>query len=269
MDFDGVEQHNLDRLVYATREDVGKPKVDVLERHLSTVATAAPFRVEKVDKAVYETDGFAAALDCDVLIACVDRPWGRYILNLIANAHLIPVVDGGISVRTNRFGHLAAADWRAHTAVPGRACLQCLGQYDPAYVQMEREGLLDDPTYIENLPKGHPLKARENVFAFALACGSMQILQLIAYVVAPLGLSNPGAQHYHFVGNMTEPASLDPCHAACVFRELIALGDHSGIIATGVRPGGSIRPQQTVEPLPRKRRWWTSLWMRLLGAASI
>ena len=33
IDFDRVEKHNLDRLNYATREDIGKLKVEVLGRH--------------------------------------------------------------------------------------------------------------------------------------------------------------------------------------------------------------------------------------------
>jgi hypothetical protein len=85
---------------------------------------------------------------------------------------------------------------------------QCLGQYDPGLVQMEREGHLDDPSYIEGLAKGDPLKARENVFAFSMDCASKQVLQMLAMILAPLGQPNPGAQLYHFVGNITGGARL-------------------------------------------------------------
>jgi hypothetical protein len=154
---------------------------------------------------------------------------------LIAYAHLIPVIDGGIGVRTNRFGKLVAADWKAQTATVGRRCLQCHRQYDPGLVQAEREGFLDDPTYIEGLQIDHPLKARENVFAFSMSCASMQMLQMLAMAVAPLSLSNPGAQLYHFVGAKMEPPDFAPCHPECQFPELVALGDACGINATGKR----------------------------------
>lgn len=236
LDFDKVEEHNLDRLLYATRADIGSFKVDVLAEHLKARATAGRFDIEFLRLAVYEDEGFGAALDCDMLICCVDRPWGRYALNLIAYAHLIPVFDGGINVRANKFGKLAAADWRAHTATVTRPCLQCLGQYEPSAVQLEREGFLDDPKYIEGLPKDHPLRARENVYAFALSCGSLQVLQMLAYAIAPLELSNPGAQIYHFVGSQMEPPQFGVCKPNCPFPGLVAMGDDSGIAVTGPRP---------------------------------
>lgn len=225
IDFDHVEEKNLDRLSYATVNDIGKFKVETQAKHLERCATAKPFRSDPIIAAIYEDAGFRAALDCDILFACVDRPWGRYILNLIAYAHLIPVIDGGIAVCTNRYGKIISADWRAHTATNGRACLQCLGQYDPGLVQAEREGALDDPKYISGLPKGHPLKARENVFAFSMACASMQMLQMLAFTIAPLGRANPGAQLYHFVGNKTEPPNYQGCHPECQYPSLVALGD--------------------------------------------
>ena len=240
IDFDHVERHNLDRLVYATRKDIGRLKVDVEAEHLSARATAKGFRPDPVAAAVYEEEGFRAALDSDVIFSCVDRPWGRYVLNLIAYAHLIPVIDGGIGVRTNRFGKLVAADWKAHTATIRRRCLQCHRQYDPGLVQAEREGFLDDPTYIEGLHKDHPLRARENVFAFSMSCASMQMLQMLALTLGPLNLSNPGAQLYHFVGSHMEPPEFEPCHPDCQFPELIALGDACGIQVTGTRPDANV-----------------------------
>lgn len=236
IDFDFVKKHNLDRLNYATRRDVGRLKVEALADYLRERATAANFRVHPVEAAVYEEKGYRAALDCDLLFSCVDRPWGRYVLNLIAYSHLIPIIDGGIRARANRFGKLAAADWRAHTATIDRPCLQCLGQYDPGHVQLEREGLLDDPKYIEGLPKDHPLKSRENVFAFSMSCASLQMLQMLALVLAPLDLPNPGSQLYHFVGGDMEEPSFGVCHPECLFPAMVALGDGSGVVPTGMRP---------------------------------
>lgn len=236
MDFDIVKLHNLDRLCYATIDDVGQLKVDVLARRLKQIATASNFQVETMPMPVFEEEGFRAALDCDAIFSCVDRPWGRYTLNFIAYAHLIPVYDGGIAIRTNRHKKLVAADWRAHTAAPGRACLQCLGQYDAGLVQTEREGRLDDPKYIESLPPSHPLKMRENVFAFSMNCAGLQSLQMLAHSLAPLDQPNPGAQRYHFVGGYMDEARFPECDIMCDFPGFIAKGDHAGIVLTGKRP---------------------------------
>lgn len=236
IDHDVIEEKNLDRLLYATRADLGQLKVEVLASRLRQSATATRFNVVSIPAAVYEEAGWRAALDCDVLFSCVDRPWGRQALNLIAHAHLIPVVDGGIAVGRNKSGELRRADWRAHTVTMGRACLECLGQYDPGLIQVERDGLLDDPTYIERLPNDHPVRAGENVFAFSMACASLQMLQLLALILAPLGQSNPGAQLYHFVGGFMEEPVFPVCNSECLFPTMVAQGDHCEFKVTGVRP---------------------------------
>jgi hypothetical protein len=232
IDFDRVEELNLDRLNYATRASIGQLKVEALAEYLRPRATAARCLIDHIAMAVYEEEAFRKALDCDVLFSCVDRPWGRHVLNLIAYAHLIPVIDGGIRVRRNRLGKLSAADWRTHTATIGRPCLQCLGQYDPGLVQTEREGNFDDPRYIEGLPDDHPLKARENVFAFSMACASQQMLQMFALAIAPLDQPNPGAQLYHFVGGFMEEPMFGHCGNECLFPSLIAFGDACGVTVT-------------------------------------
>lgn len=236
IDFDIVKEKNLDRLVYATIDDIGELKVKVLADHMRKCATARSMRVEPVVAAVYEEQGFKAALDCDVLISCVDRPWGRHVLNTIAFAHLIPVVDGGISVAQNRLGEISKADWKAHTVTIGRQCLSCLGQYNLGDVQLERQGMLDDPTYIEGLSKNHPLRAGENVFAFSMACASLQVLQLLSLFIAPLGRSNPGAQLYHFVGGFMEEPKHETCSDNCLFPTFTSSADHCKFDVTGKKP---------------------------------
>lgn len=235
LDFDTVEKKNLDRLCFATRDDVGKKKAQLLADRLREIATAENFECVAIDAAVFEAEGWAAALDCDVIVSCVDRPWGRHAMNLIAYAHLIPVVDGGISLRVNRQKKLAAADWRAHVATPGRPCLQCLGQYDPAHVQMERTGQLDDPVYIAGLDPSHVLRAGQNVSAFSMACASQQLLQLLALVLAPLGQADPGAQIYHFVGHKLDRGLVASCNVDCLFPQLLGDGDRCAFDVTGVR----------------------------------
>jgi len=235
MDFDAIERLNLDRVLHARGADVleGLAKVELARRALVESATAADPQVDALEWSVVEEKGFRAALDCDMLFSCVDRPWPRAALNLIAYAHLIPVVDGGIVVSRTRRGRMRGADWRAHIAAPGRACLECIGQYNPGLVQMEREGRLDDPSYIERLADDDPLRRNENVFAFSLGCASLEIAQFISMVVVPAGIASYGAQMYHLA-----TGTLAHDHAVCGDRCLYAgpwqgRGDTTGIVVTG------------------------------------
>ncbi len=235
IDFDTVERVNLDRLLHARHEDVVtyRSKVACLARGLKSSATADNFRVEGIEWSVGEEEGFRAALDCDILFCCVDRPWGRSVLNFIAYAHLIPVVDGGIRVEVNKRRRLKRADWKAHIASPDRRCLECLGQYDPGFVAADREGYLDDPTYISGLPEGHPLRRNENVFAFSLSAASFEIMQMLLMVIAPLGIADAGQQMYHFVPGILDNPSHDLCNDGCPYPGLTGKGDSTGLKVTG------------------------------------
>jgi molybdopterin/thiamine biosynthesis adenylyltransferase len=235
MDFDTVEEHNLDRLLHATRHDakIKRPKVEMLRAALEASSSAASLTLDIHELSVVEPRGFEAALDQDVLFCCVDRPWPRAVLNLIAYAHLIPVVDGGIAIDTSN-GHLKGAEWRAHVAAPGRKCLECLGQYDPADVGIERMGYLEDPTYIRNLPPSVRRQfSGENVFTFSMAAAAAELNQFISMVVAPAGVADIGAQLFHFT---TGTVDLDTggCLPTCLYaHEFLGGGDQVAVQVTG------------------------------------
>ncbi len=232
LDFDGIEERNLDRLLHATAADIGRAKVTVLAAGITRGATANAFTADAQEWSVVEEEGFRLALDCDVLFSCVDRPWPRSAMNLIAYAHLIPVIDGGIQVGVTARRTLKRADWRAHVAAPSRRCLECLGQYDPGAVAAERDGFFDDPKYIEGLPADHAIRANENVFGFSMSAASFEVLQFLTMVIAPMGVASPGAQHYHFVpGGLDEP-DVRGCEENCLYPSLVARGDTTGIEVT-------------------------------------
>jgi hypothetical protein len=233
LDFDSVLEHNLDRLFHASARDVrlARSKVDALSLRLPASATNPDFAADAHELSVVEPDGFAVAASCDVLFSCVDRPWPRHALNLLASAHLIPVIDGGIAARAVG-GTLRRADWRAHLVAPGRRCLVCLGQYTVQDVSLEREGYLDDPQYIAGLPESHAAKRSENVMAFSIAVAALEVLQLLTAVVAPAGVADVGAQTYHFVGGVLDRDTRG-CDDGCPFDDdLRGRGDLCGVDPT-------------------------------------
>jgi hypothetical protein len=271
IDFDAIEVLNLDRVLHASAEDasLGRAKVHVAERALRLSSTAATPRIDALEWSVVEEDGFRAALDCDVLFSCVDRPWPRAALNFIAYAHLIPVVDGGIVVSQNKSGRMRGADWRAHVAAPGRRCLECLGQYDPGLVQSEREGRFDDPEYIKHLAEENPLRRNENVFAFSIGCASLEISQFLSMTVAASGITDVGALMYHLATGELERDE-QPCEGRCLYSgPWLAKGDTTGITVTARHEvAEAARARRSTQDLNsgRRHRWWLR-WRRSHSAS--
>jgi hypothetical protein len=271
IDFDTVKTVNVDRMLHATSGTAGRgePKVRSLARGIRQGATADGFTVEEVNRSVVEEEGFRAALDCDVLFSCVDRPWPRAALNFVAYAHLIPVIDGGIQVEVTSRKTLRRADWKAHVAMPDRRCLECLGQYDPGLVSAEREGLLDDPEYIRGLPESHPIRRNENVIAFSFNVAGLEMLQFLMMVVAPLGVSNAGQQSYHFVPGIFDEPKFETCKENCLYPALIGRGDQANLAVTGQHKAAeanrirkSARPPSAEAIGYRVGRWWARVEKR-------
>lgn len=121
------------------------------KRQVGRSHTVRCSRVRSLPRSLLTGKGLAAALDCDVLISCVDRPLPRSILNAVAYAHLMPVIDGGIIARVDDVGKLMHVDWRIHTVGPEHGCLYCIDALRRSDVALDRDGLLEDPDYILGL----------------------------------------------------------------------------------------------------------------------
>lgn len=225
VDADRVKEHNLDRLLYASASDIGRFKVDLVEEQLKRSATAARFRVDVRRAWIQERDAYEAALDCDVLFAAVDRPLPKDLLNNIAYVHCIPVVFGGVRVATKPNGSLVDATWSVVRASPESRCLRCDGQYTTSGVMMERDGSLDDPTYVVRDASASEVPGNENVFPFSANLGSLMVLEMLRSILRePWWPPAPTKLHYTYVSSRMTPQVAE-CRSSCTVATRTAQGD--------------------------------------------
>ena len=257
MDFDTMEIINLDRMIGATAADVrlARSKAEVAGRLMRLAATAGNPAVRTHDLSVCEPDGLAAALDYDIIISCVDRPWARGVLNSLAYADLVPVLDGGIGIDTFDDGAMRSAVWRTHLVTPGQPCLVCNRQLDPAHIQADKLGLFDDPSYI----RGAAISAqprRQNVAILAASVSASLLAQFTSLTVAPAGMGSPGPLRYALSTHTLEHLDI-PLKPGCPFETQVSAGD-GRIPLTGIhdaaRKAREERRARQNQPAVRLRR---------------
>lgn len=224
MDFDVVEPKNLDRQIGATRVDAAlrRRKTAVAERLLRQAATAAAPEITRHDLSICEPDGLRAALDYDVIFSCVDRPWPRAVLNVLAYSDLIPVIDGGIAIDAFPDGVMRNATVRTHVIRPGRPCLSCNGQLDGAAVARDMAGLLDDPTYIAGLDRAR--RGGENVALLSVSVTASLLTQFVSLTVSPGGRGDPGPLRFSLADHHLEHLPARLSHG-CQYETATAVGE--------------------------------------------
>lgn len=230
MDFDHVEPLNLDRMIGATRRDarLRRSKVDVAVRLARRSATASRFVVNPHKEDVCSDAGIADALDYDIIFSCVDRPLPRSVLNTIAYADLIPVIEGGIVIDTFESGGMRSATRRVQTATPGRPCLTCSGQLVPADVALDAAGDLDDPEYIRRAGL-ESRKSSANVAALAAGVSSGQLDHFVSLVAHPGGLGVPVPLRFILATHVLEHVQSGTA-SFCPAEEDTAVGDSRHIV---------------------------------------
>lgn len=226
MDYDVVEAHNLDRLIGAERRDarLRRPKVHVARREAIRAATAARCNIEVSDWSICEPEGLRIALDHDLIFSCVDRPWPRAVLNSLAYSDLIPVIDGGIAIDTFDGGEMRNATWRSHVVRPGRPCMSCNRQLDPGLVVLERQGLLDDPAYIQRAGESFG-PVNPNVAPLSVNVAASILAQYVSFNVDPAGFGEPGPLQYSLSTHHLEHRD-DSTSPYCATEAVEGVGDH-------------------------------------------
>lgn len=225
MDYDVVQEHNLDRMLGASAGDVGLPKIDAVMRNMRMSATLDGFACRAFDASIVEREGAALAKDCDVLFSCVDRPWPRDVLNRLAYSCLIPVVDGGVLIRRDG-GRLSEAMYRAQTVGPGRACLACLGALDAGQVQRDRDGMFDNQGYVGGGDQDGGARPRQNVMPFVLGLAGLELMQFAELATGFAGVGDTGQQAYDHTHGEILPVHKS-CRNGCAYAGAVSQGGMS------------------------------------------
>lgn len=250
MDFDHVEELNRDRMIGATRRDarLRRRKIDVAARLAHRAATARKLTVNRHADSVCTPTGLTAALDYDIIFSCVDRPWPRAVLNSIAYADLVPVIDGGIAIDTLPTGGMRGATRRVQSVVPGRPCLACSAQISMAEVALEMGGDLDNPEYIRRSGR-EAVSGRPNVAALCAGVSSSQLEQFVSLLAHPGGqpVSGPlrfslSTQYLEHLPHTTQPH--------CRVEQELAVGD-ARIDLTRISAVPASRERESLRSGPR------------------
>ena len=155
VDDDVVDEKNLNRITNVGMSDAIKrePKVTALRRAVGALG---------LDTTVHTHCGLtdsptvlAALVDCDILFGCVDSAYGRYHLECIASAYLIPYFDVGVHLEADGTGGIAAADAVCHYVHPRGTSLLSRGVYSMDQVTAENYQRTDPAYYREQRVAGY------------------------------------------------------------------------------------------------------------------
>ncbi len=136
IDGDRVECSNVSRIIGATTRDAGVTwKVDVSARYAAALGLGTHVEIIRghlgADISAADVEG------CDLILSCVDRHLPRALLNRLAYARAIPLIDMGSAFRVDETDRITGGAGRVVIVGPGRRCLACWGHIDPDRIRIE------------------------------------------------------------------------------------------------------------------------------------
>ncbi len=130
VDPDKIEFKNLNRIINSKKTDAeqGRLKVDVLKESISEMGFSTEVHTYATN--LYDDMKAIEKLNtCDFIFGCVDSIDGRHLLNTISSFYLIPYIDVGIKILSDKQGGIDQICGTIHYLTPGQSSLQTRGVY--------------------------------------------------------------------------------------------------------------------------------------------
>ena len=230
IDYDFLDtDSNVRRMFGARVKDLrnGNPatKVDVLQRHIKDIGLKVQIRAIKGD--VRKERIFRHLLDTDVVLSATDTHGSRAIVNELASAYLLPVIDVGVRVGMKTHARLSGLVAEVRVLTPTTPCLWCRGTINADVIRIEnlpaherehlkREGYIAN-SFGDSIP---------SVVALTALGGSLATSAVLALLseegdVIPIGYWIDGFLGDSHTSGPTQPKS------NCRCRKQLGLGDYA------------------------------------------
>ena len=239
VDDDVVEEKNLNRIVNSSFEDARarRRKAATLKGAVERMGTGC--RVECLQAQTDSAEVLAALVDCDVIFGCVDTAFGRYHLDCLASANLIPYFDVGVHIEADGQRGIQAADAVSHYVHPQGASLLARGAYTMEQVAAENARRHDPAHYHRQRAAGYlaavgdeqPAVISVNMQAACMAFNDF-LARIHAYRFDPN--RDFATQRFRLVHGSYENSSDDACPHPLLKRYMGA-GDGSVLVRNNLR----------------------------------
>ena len=147
VDNDVLEEKNLNRIVNGSMVDAINKRSKVEAICGAVERTGLGTRIDAYEALTDSPEVVSALVDCDLLFGCVDSAFGRYHLECLASAYLIPYFDVGVHIDADGTGDIGAADAVSHYVHPDGRDLWSRGAYHMDQVTAENWQRADPEHY--------------------------------------------------------------------------------------------------------------------------
>lgn len=181
VDPDHIDHKNLNRILNSTKEDAdnkaSKPQVQQRAIQLMGLGT----KVQVIDGDLMSIATLKALSSCDVLFGCMDSIDGRHVLNKLASAYVIPLIDVGVLLEADGKGGVDSIWAAIHTILPGGSSLLSRRVYsqadlDAAFLKRSNPDAYEDQLkrgYIKGIRVDQPAVISVNMVASAAAANEL------------------------------------------------------------------------------------------------
>ena len=218
IDMDNVDETNLPRIYGSSDADIGKPKVEVLRKHLRSFSKSrvTAIRGDVTDKGMLEQ-----LIGSDVIFACTDNLTSRSVLNDISSKYYIPLIDVGCRIHLNDDGSISQAVGKVQAVTPDSACLWCSGTLDGRLILQESLSE-EQKTKLANEGYYDGMEKQPSVISLTTMAASMAVFKLISMVGAFGDKYNPRTQIELQSGFMVDDRP--EIRTNCICRKNLGLG---------------------------------------------